>query len=82
MELRSYGVKPNALPFIYKSHPPHHPILAKNKPKSRQKAANFGLARFVFSPFLRMLPAFSTILPFYLADGLCFLQAQLSAFCH
>jgi hypothetical protein len=42
----------------------------------------FGLARFVFSPFLRTPPAFSTILPFYLADGLCFLQAQLSAFCH
>ena len=60
---------------------PTTPFQRKTSPKSRQIAANFGLARFVFSPFLRTPPAFSTILPFYLADGLCFLQAQLSAFC-
>ncbi len=44
-------------------------------------AAKFGLARLVFTPILSTFPAFSTILPFYLADGLCFLQTQLPAFC-
>jgi len=43
--------------------------------------AKFGLTRFVFTPILSKIPAFCTILSFYLADGLCFLQAQLSAFC-
>ena len=44
-------------------------------------AAKFGLARLVFTPILSTFPAFSTILPFYLADGFCFLQTQLPAFC-
>ena len=48
MELRSYGVKPNALLFIYKLHPPHHPILAKNKPKKQANSSKFRPCTFRF----------------------------------
>ena len=44
-------------------------------------AANFGLARLMFTPILSKISAFCTILPFYLVDELCFLQVQLPAFC-
>jgi len=43
-------------------------------------AAIFSFAQFFFSPFLRALPAFSTILPFYLVAFSLFLKAPKTVF--
>ena len=45
-------------------------------------AAIFRLGHFIFCPLLRTLPAFSTILPFYLVVDSSFFHAQQPAFKH
>ena len=45
-----------------------------------KKSAFYAFMRYVFISFLSLQSAFSTILPFYLAAGSHFFQAQLLAF--